>query len=621
MNDKEKTEDNIMPMDDSSDCHKSEILPLADSSDYHKSEILPLVDSPDCHKSEILQRSNVIPIPQRQTPKMIDGDRLVTVLSTLISPATQCTVHFTPPCRPEEPNNLTSANNSLANGSVLNDFNWCAASIASTSVHNIVQHRAPISGKSDEQHTSDEPDPEHLTRPNSQSNSSQHDDEKISDDDIFVFCNEQIANMENVQNEKLFVHPTVHEKIHVGIVEENIVPKQETDVSPSRDLQVDAVRNVSPNNSEESNDSSSEEIDNLILCQGIAACITDNYGSIGAYICTHCHQEIHGNDPDGNIIMASPDDVLYHVNSHYQDVGLGGIHMCAHCNREFYSEYALQNHIDTSHADVSDAVAYDDNDEDGDEDDDEDDDDDYNYNYNGNDEGYDWGRRNVVEYQFSCPICNMGFDDQLSLGNHFIATHEDYNDLIKLDHVKSDGFPGFDVLMKINMIKFIINNTTDNTCVICCDEYDHSMYSKSDIDINLLERHKKFKKFCDDTKLIYMKSIGKQHMYPIELKCCGAILCSKCLKNHISSKRGEPLCPFCKKNHSQYDKYYVVYDERPKLKRQLDPDPYGKKKLANINNNNNNRTYDFINNEMIDLIMANILSDWNNNTLNRNNDH
>jgi hypothetical protein len=333
--------------------------------------------------------------------------------------------------------------------------------------------------------------------------------------------------------------------------------------------------------------SSNDEIEQLMLCEVIAKCIIDNYQQTGLYVCTYCDQEIRGTT-EVNLLTPTTEDILYHVYDHYRYDGfngLGGLYICNACHREFYSVGLLNQHqhqdhpaemINENNNDNNDDPNVDNNDNNNNNDDDSDiddervdderDEDDSDASDNSDDSDEE-GEGHI----YDCPICHRPFALAIELGNHFMNTHNNYNQLSALDENKSAGFPGFDVLVKIEMIRYVKSGEKieENTCVICCDKYDSFMGNKTDID--LVSDNGKNRLFCDDTKMLYSKKSEEESKYPLELKCCKAIMCSQCLKKHIISKSGEPECPFCRKNHTRYDKKYIVYDERPKEKRLSHP--------------------------------------------------
>lgn len=181
-----------------------------------------------------------------------------------------------------------------------------------------------------------------------------------------------------------------------------------------------------------------------------------------------------------------------------------------------------------------------------------------------------------AEYEYRCSICDRGFNDQFDLGNHVMRRHDDYNSLLVLDRKRQDGFPGFEVLKKIGMIDFVhkLNTKSNENCIICNNEYT-DLYSRDeyisiDQDYDVLchtTTKNRFKVFNDDTKSIYVNSLSYRNRYKLILTCCKANLCTECLKKHINSKCGDPIC---RHSHEETDKQFVVFDERPKAKIQAE---------------------------------------------------
>lgn len=128
-----------------------------------------------------------------------------------------------------------------------------------------------------------------------------------------------------------------------------------------------------------------------------------------------------------------------------------------------------------------------------------------------------------------CPICNKKYSNQFYLGEHFIDGHNDYNELLVLDEKSMleelNGFPGFDILEKINMIQYITLNKLDH-CHICFFDYDN-----------------------DDNNSDCRK--------PLLLNCCGRSICYSCLMHQLSINNNV-ICPFCLKDHTRNDLDYIV---------------------------------------------------------------
>lgn len=269
------------------------------------------------------------------------------------------------------------------------------------------------------------------------------------------------------------------------------------------------------------------DIDTLLMCEGISAGIIENYNIIGLYMCLNCGEEIKNNTNTPTTYT----DVLVHVISH--NIDMIYTYNCHICNQEFKTYIERQTHLNTHYTE------------------------------------------NKVEYKYQCPICNAGYNTQISLGEHFMTEHNDYEELGSLDDSKaeSESYPTFEVLHKIGMMKFITLydddnfNINNNECLICCSRYTGLKKSNTDDDINTVNRYDKYFYFRCDTKLIYIDNLEKKDINPIKLLCCNSIMCSNCLVKHIKSKNGEPVCPYCRKNHTQYHKKYIVFDERPIHKR------------------------------------------------------
>ena len=199
----------------------------------------------------------------------------------------------------------------------------------------------------------------------------------------------------------------------------------------------------------------------------------------------------------------------------------------------------------------------------------------HNFAGGGGDDDYD-DNSAAREYRYRCHVCNRGYDNEMRLNTHFMRNHNNFDGLNILDKKASNGFPGFDVLQKIKMIRYVQahEKMDDNICCICCNTYDKKMYNKTDDDIYLKDKITIYKNNIDDHKLLYLKKDSVMKRMPIQLKCCRAIFCTECLYNHIVSKYGEPECPFCMKNHNLVGKRFVIFDERPSEKIALNPDPY-----------------------------------------------
>lgn len=279
------------------------------------------------------------------------------------------------------------------------------------------------------------------------------------------------------------------------------------------------------------NNSDNILIENLLISEGVAASIIENYDIIGMYMCTQCGNEIKNGE------NTTREDVISHVMTHTTYTGLAGIYMCHLCNEEFKSDEDRKEHI---------LIHYE------------------NENKEESDSEYD-----EQDYPYSCPICFEGYETQGELGEHFMEEHGEYDELGMLDEVESESYPTFEVLQKIGMMRFIKPNDEikETECSICCSMYNKRKRSKTDMELEYIQPYNKFLQFYCDMQIIFINNIEKVYVEPIQLLCCKTIMCSNCLIQHIKSKKGEPECPYCRKNHTQYNKKYIVFDERPFIKR------------------------------------------------------
>jgi len=184
---------------------------------------------------------------------------------------------------------------------------------------------------------------------------------------------------------------------------------------------------------------------------------------------------------------------------------------------------------------------------------------------------------NENENALGCPLCDEKFMNQITLGNHFMETHNSYEQLSILSEKTSSGFPGLNVLCMIKMIQFVKDTRMKYPqCPICYFTFDpiieYYTYEQYDYISSRENKVSKYQSFIDDTKFLDTKTYVKR--IPLKLMCCGANVCSDCLKRHISAKSGEPICMFCIKSHNQTEKQYIVIDERSSSKIEHDPNPY-----------------------------------------------
>jgi hypothetical protein len=137
---------------------------------------------------------------------------------------------------------------------------------------------------------------------------------------------------------------------------------------------------------------------------------------------------------------------------------------------------------------------------------------------------------------FPCPNCENRYSTSFLLGEHFITSHNDYSEFRALDSKLHTGFPGFDLLKKIGMIKYhrkknIKALLENHMCDICCIEYS-------------------FNEQTDD----------KINHQPIYMTCCCQYICYDCLLNYLTIT-DTLFCPFCRKDHTQMDISYITFVE------------------------------------------------------------
>ncbi|VBB17787.1 hypothetical protein YASMINEVIRUS_250 [Yasminevirus sp. GU-2018] len=405
------------------------------------------------------------------------------------------------------------------------------------------------------------------------------DDHTVSQADVVIDVNEN-----SIDNNQQDSRPRVRRDSSEN---ERIEQEHSNSYVPQAEVEDDSAVDMNENNDIDDDQnrrggvSADNEIEALMVCEVISAGIIQNYHEIGAYVCTlaHCNVNIpvnisdtHTDQGDTVDVMALENrrtmeiarQVMFHVEGHYRSAGMEGlgIYTCRFCGAEFYSSENRHTHITEVHPD---SLNSDNNEED--EDNESDYDDDY-------------------DYPFRCPVCERGYNNQIGLGTHFMLRHNNYQDLHVLDNiVRRDGFPGFELLVKIGMIKFINDSAKIecDVCPVCCIQYtgvsrgktDDHLHSQKEIhDMTRSTPKHVFSKFTDDMKILYLKSLDTVHRYPVKLVCCRADFCTECLRDHVNSRLGEPECPFCRKSHTRRDLRFVIYDDRPKSKINSDPNPY-----------------------------------------------
>lgn len=134
--------------------------------------------------------------------------------------------------------------------------------------------------------------------------------------------------------------------------------------------------------------------------------------------------------------------------------------------------------------------------------------------------------------EYECPTCHKKYNNQFFVGEHFIKAHNDYSVFCELDHVDHNGFPGFEILKKIDMIEDA-NNKENETCDICCFNFEDNI-------------------FINDNE------INEDDRSSVILKCCERLICRDCLMHHIIES-DSIICPFCRKDHTRTDWDYVIF--------------------------------------------------------------
>jgi hypothetical protein len=83
-----------------------------------------------------------------------------------------------------------------------------------------------------------------------------------------------------------------------------------------------------------------------------------------------------------------------------------------------------------------------------------------------------------------CPQCQSHFSTEEELGTHFLEVHNNYGAITDLDISKGIGFPGFEILEKIEMVQPIKSEDFpkyfDEDCNICYEKFheESGKYSK-----------------------------------------------------------------------------------------------------------------------------------------------
>ena len=205
-----------------------------------------------------------------------------------------------------------------------------------------------------------------------------------------------------------------------------------------------------------------------------------------------------------------------------------------------------------------------------------------------------------------CSFCRRRYLTEHMLGSHFMIAHGRYDGMLQLDNdTQRIGFPGYDILIAINMIneplkkdleKLLIKKTE---CNICREnyrapeqqykpsefkmDYDYDSdtevnygspvprpqlaktYSWDDMSIGLNTREVDYAQvvhnYVREPELVAVinKFIAISRM-PIQMACCQNLLCTKCLEELLANSHNL-VCPYCFKDHTQYDKQFIVFHE------------------------------------------------------------
>ncbi len=162
--------------------------------------------------------------------------------------------------------------------------------------------------------------------------------------------------------------------------------------------------------------------------------------------------------------------------------------------------------------------------------------------------------------KFECPICKRRYITAFMMGEHFTISHNNYNELGTLDKkTAKGGFPGFDILTHISMIKELspdnINKIINKKkrCLICCINFK---YRNEEVVISEYSSDEEYSLDSED-EFEYANNIKR---FPLVLQCCKHLICYQCLRKHIETSNGLE-CPFCRKDHCRTDLDYIVIVE------------------------------------------------------------
>lgn len=141
--------------------------------------------------------------------------------------------------------------------------------------------------------------------------------------------------------------------------------------------------------------------------------------------------------------------------------------------------------------------------------------------------------------EYGCPSCDNRYSNQFLLGEHFMQSHNDYDELSVLDKKTMietiNGFPGLNLLEKIDMTRYVSFNDFENLsiCKICYFDY-------------IIE------------EMDEMNEMNEDNRNPIILNCCNRMICCNCLIRHLSINNNL-VCPYCIRDHCRDDWSYVTF--------------------------------------------------------------
>jgi hypothetical protein len=186
------------------------------------------------------------------------------------------------------------------------------------------------------------------------------------------------------------------------------------------------------------------------------------------------------------------------------------------------------------------------------------------------------------EYRnYDCMICNLRFTSRATFENHFNVSHNNYSDLMRLTEIsKPDfGFPGFEILIAINMIYNNMYRLKDIECHICTEEYYHvtqeekTLPDKIKCDLDLIRKPKKYNNLnCDlllnnKNNIVITDSYLKEYVeekenkiVPYTMTCCDKTICNFCIKRQYR-ETGKLTCMYCNFDHTKYEQEYITIIE------------------------------------------------------------